>query len=234
MLFNESFVPATLVRRYKRFLADVIMEDGSEITVHTPNTGSMQGCAEPGMRVWLRNTQNPKRKYLWSWEMSETADGVLIGVDTSLSNRLVVEGIENGTIRQLKGYSNIQREVKYGKQQSRIDILLSRDNQQCYVEVKNVTAKFGESTAIFPDAVTARGVKHLEELMEMVNEGNRAVIFFCIQRSDVDSFRSADEIDPKYGQLLRQAYEHGVEVMAYRASLSPESVVLVDEVAITL
>ena len=234
MQFSESFVPATLVRRYKRFLADVIMEDGSEITVHTPNTGSMLGCAEPGMRVWLRNTQNPKRKYLWSWEMSETADGVLIGVDTSLSNRLVVEGIENGTIRQLKGYSNIQREVKYGKQQSRIDILLSRDNQQCYVEVKNVTAKFGESTAIFPDAVTARGVKHLEELMEMVNEGNRAVIFFCIQRSDVDSFRPADEIDPKYGQLLRQAYEHGVEVMAYRASLSPESVVLVDEVAITL
>ena len=234
MLFNESFVPATLVRRYKRFLADVIMEDGSEITVHTPNTGSMQGCAEPGMRVWLRNTQNPKRKYLWSWEMSETADGVLIGVDTSLSNRLVVEGIENGTIHQLKGYSNIQREMKYGKQQSRIDILLSRDNDRCYVEVKNVTAKFGESTAIFPDAVTARGAKHLEEFMEVVNEGQRAVIFFCIQRSDVDSFRPADEIDPKYGELLRQAYEHGVEVIAYRADMSPESVVLAHEVAITL
>lgn len=234
MNFSEPFVPATLIRRYKRFLADVRMADGTELTVHTPNTGSMLGCAEPGMQVWLRNTQNPKRKYLWSWEMSETAAGTLIGVDTSLSNRLVIEAIENGTLTQLQGYDKLKREVKYGEQNSRIDILLSRNNQDCFVEVKNVTVKAGASTAIFPDAVTQRGAKHLEELMHVVSQGQRSVIVFCVQRFDVDCFRPADEIDPHYGKLLRKAVSQGVEVLAYRARLSPQSAVLQHELFVDI
>ena len=232
MEFSEPFVPAILLRRYKRFLADVRMLDGTQLTVHTPNTGSMLGCSEPGMRVWLRNTHNPKRKYLWSWEMSETSSGVLIGVDTSLSNRLVVEGIENGTLSQLQGYEQLQREVNYGEQKSRIDILLTGKKQSCYVEVKNVTAKAGASTAIFPDAVTQRGAKHLEELMSVVDQGQRGVIVFCVQRGDVDSFRAADEIDPHYGQLLKKAVDHGVEAYAYRAQLTPQSAILQDELTV--
>jgi len=234
MHFDGPFVPATLVRRYKRFLADVVFEDGRELTVHTPNTGSMMGCAEPGMRIWLRNTHNPQRKYLWSWEMSETAAGTLIGVDTSLSNRLIAEGIEQGRIPQLQGYETLMREVKYGKQQSRIDILLANEDQRCYVEVKNVTAKMGESTAIFPDAVTKRGAKHLEELMHVVDLGCRGVIVFCVQRADVTHFCPADQIDPHYGQLLRRAIKHGVEALAYKVALTPCSAQVAEEIGIDL
>ena len=235
MQFPEPLVRATLIKRYKRFLADVRFENGQELTVHTPNTGTMLGCAEPGMRVWLRNTHNPKRKYLWSWEMSETPDGVLIGVDTSLSNRLVVEAIESGVIDQLQGYERLQTEVKYGTQNSRIDILLSNpDQQHCYVEVKNVTAKRGEVTAIFPDAVTQRGVKHLQELMHVVEQGARGVLVFCVQRGDVEQFSPADEIDPVYAQCLRQAASQGVEVFAYRAELTPQSAYLRMELPVVL
>ena len=235
MQFPEPFVPAILIKRYKRFLADVRFMDGQELTVHTPNTGTMLGCAQPGMKVWLRNTHNPKRKYLWSWEMSETSDGVLIGVDTSLSNRLVVEAIETGVIHSLQGFEQLQTEVKYGTQNSRIDILLSNsDRQHCYVEVKNVTAKRGEATAIFPDAVTQRGVKHLQELMHVVKQGARGVLVFCVQRGDVEMFSPADEIDPTYAQCLRQAAEQGVEVCAYRAELTPQSAHLRTELPIKL
>ncbi|MDH5184175.1 MAG: DNA/RNA nuclease SfsA [Gammaproteobacteria bacterium] len=215
MQYSSPLIAATLIRRYKRFLADVTLASGEVITIHSPNTGSMLGCAEPGMRVWIRDSENPKRKYRFAWELSETADGVFINVNTILSNKLVREGIEHGQVKELADYSTIKAEVKYGQQGSRIDLLLSKGNKLCYVEVKNVTAKFAEDIAIFPDAVTSRGVKHLRELMHMVEQGHRAVIFFCISRNDVKQMRAAYEIDPLYAETLKQAVDTGVEALAY-------------------
>lgn len=227
MKFTKPLIPATLIKRYKRFLADVRLENGDIITVHTPNTGAMLGCADPGSRIWLRDTQNPKRKYRYSWEMSQTANGVKVGVHTGLANHLVKEGIENGIIKELQGYSAIQTEVRYGKENSRIDLLLeAQDGMQCFVEVKNVTAVQDSTTAIFPDAVSARGTKHLRELMLMASRGQRAVIFYCIQRSDVAQMCPADTIDPLYATTLREALANGVEALAYRAEVSPEEVSL--------
>jgi sugar fermentation stimulation protein A len=226
MQYSSQLIPATLLRRYKRFLADVELADGSVITVHSPNTGSMQGCADPGMRVWIRDTENPKRKYRFAWELSETADGTLININTILTNHLVREGIERGVVTELQDYERIRSEVAYGVQRSRIDLLLERGEEQCYVEVKNVTARLRESTAIFPDAVTARGAKHLEELVHMVGQGQRAVIFFCVSRDDVSEVRPADAIDPHYGRVLRQALAQGVEALAYRLAVSGQGIEL--------
>ncbi|MDH5444671.1 MAG: DNA/RNA nuclease SfsA [Gammaproteobacteria bacterium] len=232
MKIDPPLFPATLIKRYKRFLADVRLDDGTELTVHTPNTGSMLGCAEPGMRILLRDTQNPKRKYLYSWEMSETADGTKIGVNTGLSNQLVSEAIENGAIDTLRGYDSIQTEVKYGQENSRIDLLLSGKQGKCYIEIKNVTAADKNGLAIFPDAVTQRGTKHLRELRAMVEQGHRAVIFFSIQRQDITGFRPAWEIDPLYAKTLKEVLCQGVEVMAWQARVEPSEVVLVKSVPI--
>lgn len=226
MQIDPPLFPATLLKRYKRFLADVRLQDGSELTVHTPNTGSMLGCADAGMRIWLRDTQNPKRKYLYSWEMSENAAGVKIGVNTGISNQLVSEAIESGLIDALQQYTRIQTEVPYGQERSRIDLLLSNEHEQCYVEIKNVTAADDKGLAIFPDAVTQRGTKHLRELRAMVQEGHRAVIFFSIQREDVTAFRPAIEIDPVYAETLAEVMAAGVEAMAWQARVSPKEIVL--------
>ena len=226
MQYSSELIPATLLRRYKRFLADVELADGSVITVHSPNTGSMQGCADPGMRVWIRDTANPKRKYRYAWELSETAEGTLININTILSNRLVREGIDRGVVSELQGYESIRSEVAYGQQGSRIDLLLEGDVAPCYVEVKNVTARVSDGVAIFPDAVTARGAKHLEELMHMVEQGARAAIFYCVSREDVEQIQPADAIDPHYGQLLRRALANGVEALAYRVSLNGQGIEL--------
>ena len=157
--------------------------------------------------------------------MTENRDGVLIGVDTVLPNQIVSEAIENGTIQELQGYAEIKQEVAYGKESSRIDLLLKDGNRSdCYIEIKNVTASSEQGIAIFPDAITKRGTKHLRELMEMVNQGNRAVIFYCIQRTDAQTFRPADEIDPEYSDTLRQAVTAGVEALAYRTDISEEGV----------
>lgn len=206
------------------------MEDGTHITVHTPNTGAMLGCAEPGSYIWIRNSGNPKRKYLYSWEMSELPSGKLVGVNTGLANHLVAEAISNGVVEALSSYSEIRMEVPYGQERSRIDLLLkdaSGKLADCYVEVKNVTARKGRY-AIFPDAVTARGTKHLRELMHVVAEGARGVIFFSVQREDVKVFRPAREIDPLYAKTLVKAVDEGVEVFAYRASIGPQEVFLKD------
>lgn len=233
MLFENTLVPATLIKRYKRFLADVVMSDGSEITVHTPNTGSMRGCAEPGSTVYLRDTQNPKRKYLWSWEMSTAESGALVGVSTALANTLVEEAIASGLVGDLAGYARRKAEVKYGEN-SRIDWFLSDDNRpDCYVEVKNVTMAEGE-LALFPDAVTTRGAKHLQELMGMVEQGNRAAMVYCIQRGDVQAFKPADAIDPTYGALLREAAKRGVELYALAAVVLPTGVTLERAVPVLL
>ncbi len=226
MKYSTPLQRVTLIKRYKRFLGDVLLEDGREMTVHTPNTGSMLGCAEPGSHVWIRDSGSETRKYRHSWELSELASGTLIGVNTGLANALVVEAIRNGVVPALSGYSGLRTEVAYGQERSRIDILLEGSGRPpCYVEVKNVTARRGDQ-AIFPDAVTARGTKHLRELMQVVADGGRGVIFFCVQREDVEAFRPAYEIDPLYAETLKQAATAGVEVMAWRANLTPEAVVL--------
>lgn len=234
MIIDPPLFPATLIKRYKRFLADVRLKDGTALTVHTPNTGSMLGCAEPGMRVWLRDTQNPKRKYRYSWEMSETTNGVLIGVHTGINNQLLVEAIQAKRIPALQGYDKIQTEVPYGEENSRIDVLLSNDQEQCYVEIKNVTARDDNGLAIFPDAVTSRGTKHLRELKAMVEAGHRAVIFFSVQRTDVSGFRPAIEIDPLYARTLLEAVEAGVEVIAWCAKLGPTEIFLEYEIPLRL
>lgn len=227
MEFETPLLTGTLLRRYQRFLADVRLADGRVITAHTPNTGSMLGCAEPGSRVWLREVDNPKRKYRHAWELVENAAGVMIGINTGVVNRLVSEAITSGVAAELQGYATLRQEVCYGSENSRIDLLLQGSGRPaCYVEIKNVTAVEGTGTAFFPDAVSARGSKHLRELMQVVAQGGRGVICFCVQRGDAVAVRPADEIDPLYGRTLRAALAAGVEAVAYRATVSPQAVVL--------
>jgi len=228
MNFSPPLQAATLIRRYKRFLADVVLADGSEITVHTPNTGAMTGCAEPGSTVFLRDTDNPKRKYRYSWEMTRNSQGVFVGVHTGIVNTLVREAIEGGVVAELQGYGSIRQEVKYGEEGSRIDLLLEghADGRDCYVEIKNVTTCDESGFGYFPDAVSARATKHLRELMGVVARGGRGVIFFCVQRGYVERVRPADEIDPLYGETLRQALAAGVEALACRALVRPDAVIL--------
>jgi len=214
-------VAGTLVRRYKRFLADVELEEGGIVTVHCPNSGSMKGCATPGSRVLLSRSPNPGRKYPLGWELVQ-ADDFWIGINTGLPNRLTREAIEAGTVGELQGYATIRPEVRYGEH-SRIDLLLESPAGRCFVEVKNVTL-VENGLALFPDAVTTRGQKHLQELMRVVREGDRGVIFFTVQRGDGNSVSPADMIDPEYGRLLRLALENGVEALAYRALVTPEEI----------
>lgn len=232
--FPSPYIPAVLLRRYKRFLADVELSNGEVVTVHTPNTGSMLGVAMPGMRVWLRDTQSSTRKYRYSWEISEPKDQVYVGVHTGIVNSLVMEAILNGTINELQGYAQMEQEVSYGEEKSRIDLLLQDNQRRCYVEIKNVTARDTQGLAMFPDAVSIRGQKHLRELMRVVKEGQRGVIFFCIQREDIEGFRPADEIDCDYGSLLRNAAMQGVEILAYKARVTPELITLTQPVPLQI
>ena len=225
MKFSSPLIPATLVRRYKRFLADVILETGEQVTVHTPNTGSMLGCAEPGSRVWLKDSGNPARKYPLGWELSTSESGTLIGVNTHLANQLVQEGIETGAIAELQGYESLRREVGYGDEGSRIDLLLLHAARPaCYIEVKNVTLVQKAGVAAFPDAVSQRGSKHLRELAGMARQGYRAVLLFCVQRADAEVMEPARDIDPVYANTLATAVQQGVEVLVYRARVSPTEI----------
>lgn len=230
---KEKWLSATLLRRYKRFLADVEMADGSVVTVHTPNTGAMTGCAEPGSRVWLRDVDNPKRKYRYSWEVTEDGAGVMVGVNPILANRLVGDAIRSGLIAELQGYEQQRAEMKYGEK-SRIDWVLSghAERADCYVEVKSVTTCDERGLGYFPDAVSARATRHLDELVAMVEAGHRAAMLFCVQRNDVRGVRPADEIDPAYGKALRRAVEVGVEALAYKAEVAPGNVRLVEPVSV--
>ena len=222
MRFDSPLQHGKLIKRYKRFLADVELDNGEVITMHCPNTGSMKNCQTPGSRIWYSRASNPKRKYPHTWEIVEVDSLDLVGINTHRANQLVVEAIKAGTVQQLRGYGQLETEVPYGEQSSRIDILLrgatSRVNQaDCYVEVKNVSLGMGKGLGLFPDAVTRRGQKHLQELMSMSSRGYRAVLFFCVQHSGIQRVSPADEIDPEYGRLLRQAASQGVELMAYGA-----------------
>ena len=234
MKFSQPLESGRLVKRYKRFLADIELDSGETITAACPNTGSMLGCNLPGSRVWLSCSDNPTRKYRHTWELVEAHPGIIVGINTNRPNRLVVEAIETKVITELSGCSEIKTEVRYGNENSRIDILLDGNSKKprCYVEVKNVTAAVESGIALFPDAISERGSKHLRELMAMVAAGFRAVLVFCVQRGDVSEVRPADNIDPVYGKTLRQALANGVEVIAYRARVSPQEIVLVQKIPV--
>ena len=232
MHFNPPLEPATLIKRYKRFLADITLPDDSERTIHCANTGAMTGCATPGNTVWYSTSDNTKRKYPNSWEISETDKGHRICVNTARANQLAVEAIENQTIVELLGYDALRTEVKYGRENSRIDILLE-DNEKpsCYVEVKSVTLFDEQETStegqgFFPDSVTTRGQKHLRELTEMAESGNRAVLLFTVLHSGIEKVSAAHHIDAKYSLLLKQAQDAGVEVLCYKAELSSTQIQL--------
>ena len=227
MHFVPPLEPAQLIRRYKRFLADV-ERNGEVLTVHCPNTGAMLGCAEPDSPVWLHRAANPKRKYAFTWELVQVTSGVVVGVNTGRANNLVREAIEGGRIPALTGYDDIRAEVRYGAENSRIDFVLSgAARTPCYVEVKNVTAAVTDGVALFPDAVTVRGQRHLREMQVLVESGTaRAALVFCVQRRDVHEVRPADSIDAAYGTALRQAMDAGVEVYAIRGAPSAREITL--------
>lgn len=232
MKFSEALIEGKILKRYKRFLADVELENGEVITAHTANTGSMKTCWEPGWSVLLSFHDNPKRKLKYSLELTSNGN-TWICVNTSLPNKIAVEGIQSGVVKELKGYSTIKPEAKIGK--SRIDILLSNDGEDpCYVEVKNVTLLGDKKRGIFPDAVSTRGQKHLEELMGLVDQGIRAAMLYVVNREDVNSFGPADHIDPKYGELLREAKEKGVEILAYQCKVTPDEIKLSKKLPVKL
>lgn len=223
MIFDPPLVSARFLRRYKRFFADMTLDDGTDVVAHCPNPGAMLGVLNEGARCWLSPSTNPKRKLAWTWELVE-ADGTLVGLNTGRPNALVAEAIQAGTINELTGYGDLRREVKYGKN-SRIDILLGEPGRpDCYVEVKNVHLMREPGLAEFPDSVTARGAKHLGELADMAAAGHRALMCFLIQRSDCDRFALAGDIDPAYARAYAEATAAGVEAVGYGCDITAEAI----------
>jgi sugar fermentation stimulation protein A len=235
MRFPGPLIPATLVRRYKRFLADVVLPSGETVTAHCANPGSMIGLMPPGARVWLLRSDNPKRKLAHSWELIEVDLGggtELVGINTSLPNALAAEAIAAGVIPELAGYANVRREVTYGKG-SRVDFLLEDpDRSPCYVEIKNVHLMRAAGLAEFPDAVTKRGARHLAELADMAAAGHRAVMLFLVQIGSAQRFALARDIDPAYGQAFDAARRGGVEVIARRCRLSHDGIEVAEAISI--
>ena len=218
MQFNQTLKPGILLRRYKRFLADIQLENGTSVTVHCPNSGAMLGCSDPGSPVLLSRSGNPRRKYPFTLEMVQ-AGAVWVGVNTGLTNRLVREALENGTIKEFGRLEAITQEVKTSDN-TRLDFLLERQDKKIFLEVKNCS--LAENwVAMFPDAVTARGTKHLQELTALKQQGHQAAVLFCVQRGDADCFMPAVDIDPLYAENLAKAEAQGVMVLAYQADVSP-------------
>ncbi|WP_394130434.1 DNA/RNA nuclease SfsA [Shewanella maritima] len=222
MKHSPALQSGRLIKRYKRFLTDIVTDGGQHITIHCPNTGSMRNCLFEGNRVWYSTSDNPKRKYPHTFELMEDNQGHLIGINTGNANALAEQAINNGTIEELRDYEKLQREVKYGDEKSRIDILLtSQLRPKCYIEVKSCTL-LEDGQGYFPDAVTTRGQKHLRELMAMVQQGHRAVLLFVVQHGGISTVKAAAHIDPQYADLLMQALDKGVEVLAYKVEMSVE------------
>lgn len=223
MQFETTLIHGRLIKRYKRFLADVILDSGQVITAHCTNSGTMKSCLEENAEVYLTPVNDPKRKTKFTWEMIKI-NGDWIGINTANPNKLAFDAISNQEIDDLSGYTVVKREVKFGN--SRFDIYAENENEKCFVEVKNVTLKIG-NYARFPDAVTTRGQKHLRTLIEVKKQGIRAVMLYIIQRSDVDIFAPATDIDPDYAAALKNAVNAGVEVIAMQARVTPEKIELV-------
>lgn len=241
MQFPDPLLRGTLIQRYKRFLADVTLDDGGTVTAHCPNPGSMMGLAAPGSEVWLSPARNPERKLRYTWELIRFEDR-LVGINTGHPNKLVEEAIAGAAIPELGGYGNLRREVRYGEN-SRIDLLLEDGGRpDCYVEVKNVTLKRGPEgagaedggAAEFPDSVTKRGAKHLKEMSNMVAAGNRSVMVYVVQREDCDHFRLADDIDPDYAEAFAAARSAGVEAICYRCKIAVDGIHIAAPLPISL
>lgn len=234
MLFSPPLKSARLITRYKRFLADVMTPEGDILTLHCANTGAMTGCATPGDTVWYSTSDSLTRKYPHSWELTETQQGHWICVNTLRANQLVKEALLAESLAELSGYERCQAEVKYGAEKSRIDFLLqASDRRNCYIEVKSVTL-LHQGKGYFPDAVTIRGQKHLRELSAVAAAGHRAVLLFAVLHSGIEDVSPARHIDARYADQLVQAQQDGVEILAYRADLSPAGVFLKKPVAVTL
>ena len=224
MKFATPLIPATLLRRYKRFLADCLLSDGREITAHCANPGSMMGMAEPGLRVWLEPNDDPKKKLDYGWRLIDHENGHFTGVDTSVPNRALRSALEAQEIAELAEYETVRPEVKYGDN-SRIDFLLTQPGlPDCYVEVKSVTLMRQPGLAEFPDSVTKRGTKHLIELTNMVQQGHRAVMLYLVQRTDCKAFQLAADIDPNYAQAFDVAQAAGVERLIYSTRINPDEI----------
>jgi sugar fermentation stimulation protein A len=223
MDFPTPLARGTLVQRYKRFLADIVLDDGTEITAHCPNPGAMLGLNTPGLTAWVSLSKDPKRKLPYTLELVE-ADGGLVGINTMAPNRLVAEALAADAIPELIGYATHRREVNYGTN-SRVDFLLEApDRPRAWLEVKNCHLRRTGSLAEFPDCVAARSLKHLRELTAMVEQGERAVMLFVVQRTDCDAFQACHDLDPAYARGLTEAAARGVEVLAYACEISPHAV----------
>lgn len=226
MQFQTPLIPARLIRRYKRFLADIRLEDGREVTAHCANPGSMMGLAKEGMKIWVEPNDDPKKKLKYGWRLVDHENGHFTGVDTTVPNRALKAALLAGEVPELADYKTVLPEQKYGEK-SRIDFLLRQDGQaDAYVEVKSVTLSRQVGLAEFPDSVTARGTKHLGELAAMVAQGHRAVMFYLVQRTDCDRMSVAADIDPTYAAAFETARAKGVEVMCYDTQIAPAGVEL--------
>ena len=238
MKFQFPLQQGTWIKRYKRFMVDINTDNGDLLTLHSANTGSMKNCYVEGGKVWYWDSQNEKRKYPHSLELCETPSGHVACVNTSRPNHLVAEAIENGVVKELQDFQTLKQEVRYGDEKSRIDILLSGGAHDIYVEVKNCTlmeeSTEGRKIGYFPDSVSDRASKHLRELMRMVELGHRAVIFFCVNHTGIEEVRPADHIDKVYGQLLREAQQKGVEILAYKSQINDEEITLKDGLSVAL
>ncbi|MEJ2031848.1 MAG: DNA/RNA nuclease SfsA [Deltaproteobacteria bacterium] len=231
MVFDQGLQAGILLRRYKRFLAEVELPGGEVLTVHCPNSGSMQGCLAPGSPVMISRAANPARKYPYTLEMIRV-DSTWVGINTGLTNRLVKEALLAGRIEEIGPLTGIESEVKVSDH-SRLDFLCRQGKKRLYLEVKNCTLAM-EGWALFPDAVTARGTKHLQELLALSRAGHGAAVLFCVQRADAERFRPAAHIDPLYAETLREVHRQGVLALAYRAAVSPERIKIVEGLQVFL
>lgn len=234
MQFSPPLQQGLFLRRYKRFLADIISAEGEPLTIHCANTGSMKNCLVPDSACWYSSSANIMRKYPHTWEIATTPSGHLAGINTARANHLVAEAVALGIITELQGYSELRAEVAYGSENSRADFMLADPARaSCVVEVKNVTL-LEENTGFFPDAVSTRGSKHLRELIQVVAAGQRAVLLFCVQHQGICSVAPAVHVDPVYAGLCQQALEAGVEFYAYRARLCAQEISLAEAIPVVI
>lgn len=234
MIYSPPLQEALLIKRYKRFLADIRLPDGTVRTIHCPNTGAMTGCAQPDSRVWYSTSDSKTRKYPNTWEIVESEQGHKIGINTGFANRLVEEAILAGKVDSLSSYRSIKREVRYGAENSRVDLVLcdSETQADCYVEIKNVTLLCEQGLGAFPDAVSTRAHKHLRELMQVKKKGLRALLIYCVQHEGIERVVPAAWIDQQYSELLTQAKKEGVEVIALKAKFSSNEIILDAEISV--